>query len=196
MNKTTKGTIAAGAAVLLLLGTGGSLAYWNSSLDLGTHSISAGQLKVTQQTAGWERITYGAVTGEKVNPSEIKLVPGDKLQYTGVYNIAAEGRNLAFQVSLKNGSIEGASASAADQKLKDLLQPTATFKVNNQNWTPGTAFPVSKADPTSDGKKDHKVEITATLEWPLNGDPASDNVAQGGSVDIKGFALNIEQVAG
>lgn len=195
MNKTTKGTIAAGAAVLLLLGTGGSLAYWNDSLDLGAESISAGQLKVTQQTAGWKRIPHGAATGEAVNPRAVKLVPGDKLQYTGVYNIAAEGRNLAFTVSLTDGSIAGATASAADQKLKELLQPTATFKVNNQNWVPGTAFTVSK-DPASDGKKDHKVEITATLEWPLNGDPANDNAAQGGSVDIKGFALNIEQVAG
>ena len=46
MNKITKASIAAGAGVILLLGGGGTLAYWNASTTAGSASITSGTLSV------------------------------------------------------------------------------------------------------------------------------------------------------
>ena len=102
MNKATKGTIAAGAAVLLLLGTGGSLAYWNSTADLGGQTISAGQLKVVQDAAvtpTWTiKHTSGAATAV-TDIAAVKLVPAGLME---------EFRERATQLEHRPKSYAGA----------------------------------------------------------------------------------------
>lgn len=187
MNKATKGTIAAGAAVLLLLGTGGSLAYWNSTADLGGQTISAGQLKVEQTSSAW---TLQHTTGPAapVTITDVKIVPGDTLTYTGEFDITAEGQNLAYTVTLANGSIEGATAAAADVKLAEVLNDSASFAVN------GTA--VNGASVTVDEPGTKSVTVTVTIEWPFgdSNSPAADNVAQLGKVTMDDFAVQLQQV--
>ena len=50
MNKFVKGSVAAGAGMVLLLGGAGSLAYWNTSTDLGASAINAGSLDISSTT--------------------------------------------------------------------------------------------------------------------------------------------------
>src|SRR5690606_11331258 len=130
MNKATKGTIAAGAAVLLLLGTGGTLAYWNDTADLGGQTITAGQLQVEQQgTAAWE--LNGAPIAE-TDLAGLRIVPGDELTYVGEFEITAAGRNLAFDIELASGAISAATSDdAADIALAAALTDSATFTVND-----------------------------------------------------------------
>lgn len=47
MKKLTKGTIAAGVGVALLLGGGTTLAYWNDSVNMAGSTIQAGNLQLT-----------------------------------------------------------------------------------------------------------------------------------------------------
>src|SRR5699024_1312147 len=46
MNKFAKGSVAAGAGLVLLLGGAGTLAYWNDSAELANGSIHAVNLKL------------------------------------------------------------------------------------------------------------------------------------------------------
>ncbi|MGX1792795.1 alternate-type signal peptide domain-containing protein [Microbacterium sp. NPDC055312] len=201
MNKTTKGTIAAGAAVLLLLGTGGSLAYWNSTAALGGQTISAGQLNVAQDAVAptW-KITHTTGTATTVTDiTAVKLVPGDTLEYTGKFNITAQGQNLAFTVNLAKGSIAPATAgnATANAALVTRLANSASFTVNGGAVTnAGSVVTVKVPTADANGVKTHSVTVTAKIAWPFgdNASPASDNAAQFGAVSLKDFALNIQQV--
>ncbi|PYD01655.1 alternate-type signal peptide domain-containing protein [Microbacterium esteraromaticum] len=197
MNKTTKGTIAASAAVLLLLGTGGSLAYWNSTADLGGQTISAGQLKVEPAgSPAWTiKHTSGAAT-IVADIAAVKLVPGDTVEYTGKFNITAQGQNLAFSVNLAKGSIAAATTgnAAANAALVTRLTNNATFAVDGVAVT-GSTFTINEPTADENGVKTHAVTVTATIGWPFgnSASPASDNPAQLGAVSLKDFALNIQQ---
>ena len=199
MNKTTKGTIAASAAVLLLLGTGGSLAYWNSTADLGGQTISAGQLKVEQDAVApvW-KITHtsGAATAV-ADIAAVKLVPGDTLEYTGKFNITAQGQNLAFSVNLATGSIVAATTGNAEANaaLVTRLTNSATFAVDGVAVT-GSTFTINEPTADENGVKTHAVTVTARIVWPFGKgvSPQPDNDAQRGAVSLKDFALNIQQV--
>lgn len=202
MKKTTKGTIAAGAALMLLLGTGGTLAYWNDSATLnGQNSITAGQLRVVQTgTPVW---SIKHQTGTETTVSDItavRIVPGDQLIYKGNYTVTAEGQNLAFKVDLAAGSIAGATAGAADTALAGRLTAATTFSVNGGAATqPGTAVTVAKPTGADNGVKTHTVAIAATITWPFGADVASataDNPAKQGKVNLSQFALTVTQVAG
>ncbi|MBD3758181.1 MULTISPECIES: alternate-type signal peptide domain-containing protein [Microbacterium] len=194
----TKGTIAAGAALMLLLGTGGTLAYWNDNASLAGQTITAGQLRVVQNgTATWQ-IQHQSGTVEAVaNIGNARIVPGDKLIYTGAYNVTAEGQNLAFKVDLAAGAITGSTTAAADVALAGRLAAAATFSVNGGAATaPGTSVTVPKTG--GNAVTTTPVTITATITWPF-GDatsPAADNLAKQGKVNLSAFALTVTQVAG
>ena len=56
MNKNVKGSLAAAAAAVLLLGGAGSLAFWNDSQTVAGTTINAGELKLDAAScsaAGW-----------------------------------------------------------------------------------------------------------------------------------------------
>jgi len=56
MNKNAKGAIAIGAAVLLLLGGGGTFALWNASIDSAAGQVVSGELSLEETagaTSGW-----------------------------------------------------------------------------------------------------------------------------------------------
>lgn len=196
MKKTTKGAIAAGAAVLLLLGTGGTIAYWNDSANLsGQNEIAAGQLYVEPDgTPTWTiQHTTGAVT-PVADIAAVRIVPGDQLVYQGTYEITAQGQNLAFTVGLAGGSIAAADAEDdADVALAGRLTGSAVFSVDGgANTAPGTLFPV--AETGDNAVYTYPATIAATITWPLSGDPAVDNPAKLGAVDLSGFAITVTQV--
>lgn len=198
MKKTTKGAVAAGAAVLLLLGSGGTLAYWNDTANLsGTNNITAGNLAVAQTgTPTWKiKHTSGAET-TVTNIAAVRIVPGDQLIYEGTYDITAQGQNLKFQVGLGAGSIAPATSATADVALAGRLAATAQFQVDGGALTAaGTPVSVSHLNNTSGV---HPVVIRATINWPFGDStsPAADNPAKLGAVNLSQFTLNVTQVDG
>ncbi len=196
MKKTTKGAIAAGAAVVLLLSTGGTLAYWNSTADIGGANITAGRLSVAQTTApSWSITHAGSTTPVAVTDiTAVRIVPGDTLTYTGSYAVSSQGQNLTFTVGLGGGAISS-DTTAANIALRDRLTETATFAVNGgAAISAGTTVTIPTPTTAPNDVKTTPVTVTATLTWPFNGTPAVDNPAQTGTVSLANFALTVTQV--
>ncbi|MGC3956101.1 MAG: alternate-type signal peptide domain-containing protein [Propionicimonas sp.] len=195
MKKTTKGVIATGVAVVLLLGGGGTLAYWNDSANLGgSNTITAGTLTVVANgTPTWRiRHTSGAETAV-ADVSAVRIVPGDVLLYSVPATITAQGQNLRFQVGLAGGSVAAAGGNAASTALAGRLTNSAVFAVTG-------ATPVGASGNTFEHKSNatgsYATTITATITWPFDGTPAQDNPAKTGSVNLANFALTVTQIDG
>ena len=196
MKKMTKGTIAAGAAVALMLGAGGStLAYWNDTINVGTPTtITAGNLQLTQKTApAWTiKHTSGAATAV-ADITAVRIVPGDQLVYTGTYTVTAQGQNLVFNAAVAPGSIAAAdTAKANDVKLATRLTQTAAYTIN------GVAGPTATIKHKSNASGTYDVVIAVTLDWPFGaaGSPTDDNPAKLGQVNLSQFAVNVTQLDG
>ncbi len=200
MNKLTKGTIAAGAAVLLLLGTGGTLAYWNDTANIaGQTNITAGRLNVAQNVAPTWKIKHTTGTETAVtNIGAVRIVPGDQLIYSGTYTVTAEGQNLAFTVGLANGAIAAATpVTTANTNLVGRLAAATTFSVNGAPAVnAGTTVKINKTGNNTINTT--PVTITATITWPFGDASAisADNDAKTGAVNLSNFALTVTQVDG
>ncbi|WP_427870195.1 alternate-type signal peptide domain-containing protein [Leucobacter luti] len=195
MKKTTKAVLAAGAGLALLIGTGGTLALWNSSSELAGGTITAGTLQLAASgTPTWQIQRAGATTPEAVTDlAALRIVPGDKLIYTGNFTIAAEGRNLSFRANIAPGAITPARAgNAADTRLAQQLDLTAAYTIN------GVAGQTATITQTNDAASSYPARIVVTLDWPFD-DPAGssaaqDNVAKQGQVSLANFSLTATQV--
>ncbi|WP_040166408.1 alternate-type signal peptide domain-containing protein [Microbacterium gorillae] len=195
MKKVTKGAIAAGAAVALLLGTGGTFALWNDTVNVGSASvITAGNLALSQTTApAWQiKHTSGSATAV-ADINAVRIVPGDQLIYTGAYTVTAQGQNLAFRAQVTPGAVTAATAAnPADAKLAELLVQGATYTIDGVTGDTATIQHKSNTSGT------YPVTISVTLTWPL-GDVASapaDNAAKLGAVNLSQFAVSVTQVDG
>lgn len=197
MKRMTKAVIATGAAVMLLLGGGGTLAYWNDTANLGgSNTITAGTLTVVATgTPTWQiQHTSGAVTAV-ADISAARIVPGDVLLYSVPATITAQGQNLRFQVGLAGGSVTAVGAGAADTALAGRLTNSAAFGVTGATpvGTTGDTF-----EHKSNSSSSYATTITATITWPFGaaGSPAADNPAKTGAVNLANFALTVTQVDG
>lgn len=195
MKKITKGTIAAGAAVVLLLGTGGTLAYWNSTVNVGEPAvITAGNLALAQTAAPtWTIVHTSGETTAVADIAAVRIVPGDRLVFSADYAITAQGDNLVFEAGVAEGSIAPVdSADAADAQLATRLAQTATFTINGTDGATATIEHRSAAENT------YPVTIDVNLDWPFgaDGSPTADNPAKTGQVDLSQFAVTVTQADG
>lgn len=195
MKKITKGTIAAGAAVALLLGTGGTLAYWNSTVDTGgSTTITAGNLALSQTTPpNWSILAADGTETPVADISAVRVVPGDTLVFSAGYQIAAQGQNLSFEASVAEGAIAPVDgADPADTALATRLAQTAAFTIDGE---PG---PTATIDHTSNAEGLYDVTIDVNLDWAFGDDtsPDLDNPAKTGQVDLSQFAVSVAQVDG
>lgn len=197
MKKLTKATIASSAAVVLLLGSGGTLAFWNDTVNVGSATtITAGNLQLTQKTAPNWVIKH--TSGDETAVSDIaavRIVPGDKLIYRGAYTVNAQGQNLSFTARVASGSIAPSSSdNTADKALSERLAQSAAFSINGQSGDTATIAHESNTAGTYD------VTIDVTLDWPFDSpagtSPAQDNPAKRGSVNLSQFAVSVVQVDG
>lgn len=116
MNKNAKGAIAVGAATLLLLGGGGTLAVWNAQDSVTGGTIYAGQLSLaggdTAEGAWYPYSDTGETdctwyeTGGTELAENYTLVPGDDVIFcvTGL-ELTAQGGNLFFTVAGDDGTV-------------------------------------------------------------------------------------------
>lgn len=174
MNKKTKGAIAAGAAAVLLAGGAGTMAAWKAEAPLAQGTVTAGHLTIAQQGSGtWY---WGdAVDASKVitNIGAVKLVPGDKVTYTGDYKLGIVGDNLAAKVSVSGGAVDTA---ALGRYLK---------------VTPYGASSLTGLNQTSDNNR--VVTAGATIEFDAT--LAGDNLGKDESATLSGISVTLEQTA-
>ncbi|WP_067432023.1 alternate-type signal peptide domain-containing protein [Nocardioides jensenii] len=153
MKKSTKGSIAAAAAAVLLMGGAGSLAYWSDSADVDGGSVTAGSLDLSNMTCAptW---TEGADTDVQL------IVPGDTITKQCTGTITMTGDHISADVTLDDASV--ATAEAAFN-----LPATAGDAVDITAGLTGGGT-VSSSGPIS---------VTITVDWPYGS--VADNDAQG-----------------
>jgi alternate signal-mediated exported protein len=160
MRKSTKGALAGGAGVVLLLGGAGTLAFWTDTQDISNDDVTSGHLKLVNGDCGDGWVLDG---GAPFTTSQF-LVPGDVLTKVCTYSVDAAGEHLAATFTATGPSDIGGA-----QPLIDEIVFTSAFKVN------GTASGSTDV-PIADGDV---VTATLTITWPYGVEDNDSNVLAG-----------------
>lgn len=178
MNKFTKGAIATGAGVVLLLGGAGTFALWNDEASVNGGTVTSGVLDITAGTTGsWNDVTSGSPVAIS-NIGAFKVVPGDVLEFTQNVQITATGNNLEGELTVDGASITGALASKLD----------IDFIATGTGVT-GSGTDTLTITPGATGVTNLAVKVRVTF-------PASttDQVGQNETANLSGLTLLLEQV--
>jgi alternate signal-mediated exported protein len=170
MKNSLKGSLAAVAAAILLLGGAGSLAYWNDSESVPGASVSSGRLALGTPDcgAGWTLDGGAAYTTQQI-------VPGDTLTKTCTIDLVATGTHLGADLAIGTPTWTAANGLTAE------LTPSATFQVNG-----ATTTHITSADDTGAG------EIVATIQVVFTG-PAATNASQNLTAELQALAITATQ---
>lgn len=101
MNKMTKGALATGLGVAMLLGGGGTLAVWNDAAGANAGTIVAGNLDLKAGTGSWTNGTGTAVT------ADYRVVPGDDLTYTQPVMVTLSGDLMKATLTVTGATDSG-----------------------------------------------------------------------------------------
>lgn len=207
MNKLVKGAIAGAAGIVLLMGGAGSLAYWNDSANAGpgsgSNSITAGTLTITAQNAGtWTKGMYNNAGTQTVAPaavanlSNVRVVPGNRLVYTQVFNVVGTGDDLFFTIGSTNGAVTAASAGAADTALAAAINGSGTTAFSVGSVTGGTVTAATTPGVykvSSNAGTAATITVTWTINFPFGA--AVDNASKTGAVNLSQGSITLTQVA-
>lgn len=138
MNKMTKGTLATGVGIALLLGGGGTLAVWNTAAEANAGTIANGNLALSAGTGIWTN-----AKGTTITLGKYKAVPGEVLTFSQPVTVALEGdlmkANLTVTDKLASSAsyltvgpttLSGAQGPITDEALTKDSSGTYTAKVN------------------------------------------------------------------
>ncbi|MFQ6484496.1 alternate-type signal peptide domain-containing protein [Brachybacterium epidermidis] len=167
MNKFAKGSLAAGAGLVLLLGGAGTLAYWNTDIELTGGGVSAGTLELTADTE--QLIKAGPVT----------LAPGDEQTFSAELNLLAEGEGIQGTVALDETSILYYNAEGVE--TPDLAEKYDVEITLAEEPEGGLSASGDTLVFTQPGEYTIDVEVTIALPY---GDSV-DNSTQGSSVNFE-----------
>lgn len=201
MNKLTKAGIATAAAVALLMGGAGTLAYWNDSADLaGASVISAGNLDVEAGAVGsWVGIS---------DIADYRIVPGDTLTFTQEITVTAQGDTLVANLALAPFSVAAASTAGEDVALAAALTESASFAVvsgsgagvvigndtdtNAGNGGNGVLAGTVEFTPGAGTTLTTTLEVEVTITFPA-GTLGQYNDAKTGQVSLDDFGVVLTQ---
>lgn len=175
MNKYTKGAIASGAAIVLLLGGAGTFALWNDSSDIAGGNITSGTLElVNPGTGAWlDIVPVVPVAIPSINA--FKIVPGDLVQYTQAFEIEASGNKLKATLGVYSADFVAAAVLAG-------FDPGDIVVTVSVNGVPGSAE-ITSAD---DG-------LTKTVVVTVSFDEDADNGSQNRTVDLTSLDITLNQ---
>jgi alternate signal-mediated exported protein len=159
MNRSTKGALAGGAGVVLLLGGAGTLAFWTDTKAITGTDIDSGHLKLVTPDCGAGWILDGGATF-----TTQLLVPGDTLTKVCEYTVDAGGEHLTASFDA-TGPLDLTGASA----LVDEISYTDTYKVND----------VASGDTDVAVVDGDVIQATVTITWPSGVEDNDSNVLAG-----------------
>lgn len=176
MNRNTKGAVAAGAAVVVLLGGAGSFALWSDNATNTPGNVTTGELKLTAQgTPSWKDVSAdGIIGGTTVNPATDFLVPRDTWEYTATYTALATGKNMKAQVTVNPGAVGTLPTGVT-------ITPTATVAGNAA--TGGTAVDIAPGAPRT-------VQVKVTVAF----DDVTGQTSQNSAVNVSNMSVSLNQV--
>lgn len=96
MNTMTKGAVVGATGIALLMGGFGTYAVWSDSEDLAANGVQSGQLNIDTSAGTYD--DFNTATANDWSASD-KMVPGDKVTYTQVFTVKADGKNLKGTIS-------------------------------------------------------------------------------------------------
>lgn len=177
MNKATKGTLAAGAAVVLLLGGAGSYALWNEEADVAAGDISTGVLRLIPVGTGkWTDISPIGPTTNPVDIATFNMVPEDVLEYSATFRIDAQGNNLRATVTPDPASITYPEGGAVTAEMITLATSIETAD--------GETVPV-----LTEANNGNVVTVKVEVGFDADGIAGQD-----GTIDLNDFQVVLQQI--
>jgi alternate signal-mediated exported protein len=172
MNKFTKGAIATGAGIVLLLGGAGTFALWNDTEVISAGSVSSGTLTIdTPGTAVWTDVSPDRASATIVPSAAFRAVPGDVIKFSQNFVVHATGKNLVANLTVNTTDIAAGGWST-------YVSSSTSIKVNGT-----AATQITSAD---DGK-------TVTVEVTLTFSPTAPNTTQNQTVDLSALLVTATQ---
>ena len=187
MNKLTSGAIVGTLGIALLLGGAGTFATWNQSTTANAGTVASGTLTIANSgTASWKNISADAPTGGAAiaNIASYKIVPGDTLEMTQTFTVAASGDNLKATLAFDPASIT--TATTADAALK--AATTVSFTATGGGLTTDATSKVVTVASTTAGVNTVTVKLTVALPAAVDG-----VTAQGGSLNLSAVSFSLTQ---
>ncbi|WP_420369871.1 alternate-type signal peptide domain-containing protein [Curtobacterium sp. L1-20] len=182
MHRIVTGVVAGATGVALLLGGAGSLALWNANASSAAGTVQSGTLSLTALDDGtWTDVTNGRST--TIDPAAVRMVPGNKYQFTQTLLIGATGDDLTADLTYASQSITG-DAGLIDATTRTLSVTSASADVVQQAAPHDDTFTVSPSAASS------RVRVLFTIELPRTATTGQD-----GSVDVGGLAFTLTQRA-
>ncbi len=173
MNKMTKGAIATGVGIVLMVGGGGTLATWNQAQNGSMGKVVAGDLNLVPASAGVWTNASGAV----IAIANYKVVPGDTLTYTQPLNVTLGGDLMVARLAVTGASAADGFGSNAT------VSATTLTKADNK---------VVAA--TTDLRPADSGIVTASTTFTFN-KSTTDRNAVAASVDLSGIGYSLVQQA-
>jgi alternate signal-mediated exported protein len=135
-----KGAAAIAVGAGLLLGGGGTLAWWNAADAAAPGTIVAGDLNVVAGDGVWKDRT-----GNTIDITSYKVVPGDKLTFTQDLDVTLEGDKMAATLTASGvepvNGFTSANVVVTDPVLKGANnQVIANPLTNSQDVTATITF--------------------------------------------------------
>lgn len=130
MKKASKGAIAAGVGSVLLLGGGGTLAYWSDADVVQGGTFDSGQLRLETDLVnlgcGAWILDSGESGAQNYDPGD-KIVPGDVLTRDCSFTVKAEGEHLRATVGIGSANFTPGGATG----FAGMLSPSVSaLRVN------------------------------------------------------------------
>ena len=184
MRKTTKGAIAVGAGVALLLGGAGTMAAWRVSTGVGAGtSVTSGKLAVVAKTDATGSPVWSWTNGATpaFNATTSRIVPGDSVTRTQVFTVTARGDRLTF-----TGALDVAPAVTGDPTLVAKLNAGTVTTIAVVGTPPtgvsgsGTSTITVAAGTAAAADLVFDVRVTSVVTWAAGtaGSDAPDTMSQ------------------
>ena len=171
MNKFAKGSLAAGAGVVLLLGGAGTLAYWNDSAELTGGTVNAGELTLTP------------VEGSgKWAPEITTWVPGDESTYSQTLQLVATGDNIQGTIALDKDSV--VISKDDDNEFEVDFAPA-------DELTAGLTYHEETQVISFDGEGTYEIPVEVTVALPYT--DKEQNGSQNAKVSFEGATYTATQ---
>jgi alternate signal-mediated exported protein len=193
MRKTTKGALAVGAGVALLLGGAGTLAYWQDSAQIApSGTIIAGDLDIAAGSGTWAW-SDGSTGFSQANS---RIVPGDKVAYTQTFTVKTQGDHLKALLSTTGLPAPTAAVPATGNNLVGALGVTAALTVSPATGATIGGTPSAPTIAFVGGQTVTTYTVTAKVivDFPFGTtgvDPATNGATQ--SVSLSNATVNLVQ---
>lgn len=181
MNKFAKGSLAAGAGIVLLMGGVGTLAYWNDEVGIQGGTVQAGSLDLDAAPGTWA-------------PEITSWVPGDEATYTTTLQLTVEGDNIQGTVALDRDSLEFKNAKG--EVIPELADEFDIEFAPVEGSLPASQVVTydEKTETFSfDGAGAYAIPVEVTVAFPFETENDDPNQSQNTSVDLDKLSFTATQ---